>query len=113
MRTPTEHKAPRHRRRVHAFRQRDEVDLEISKRHRAELAGLAEFERELTIERIRAGVDAYRERSDGAWGRRPRPVETDRLRALLIAKIPLRQIARELNIPRTTLRRAIQRAADE
>jgi len=77
------------------------------------LAGLAEFERELTIERIRAGIDAYRERSGGAWGRRPRPVETDRLRALLIAKTPLRQIARELNIPRTTLRRAIQRAADE
>lgn len=75
------------------------------------IAGLAEFERDITIERIRAGIDAYRETHHGRWGKAARPVDTERLRALIAARTPLREMARELGVPRTTLRRLVERLA--
>ncbi len=74
------------------------------------IAALAEFERSVTIERIQAGVAAYREKH-GVWGRRWALDDATLAdaKAMQTAGMPLRAIARQLKRPRTTLRRALGR----
>ena len=72
----------------------------------------AEFERQVLIERTKAGLDAARRR--GAQLGRPRvhvPVaEAIRLRR---QGLSLRQVARKLKVGVATLHRALAKAADE
>lgn len=71
------------------------------------LGAIAAFEASLIRERVRAGVRAKMAQG-GAWGRRPSlpPAIVERARKLL-ARQGLRAIARRLEVPRTTLRRAL------
>ena len=76
------------------------------------LGAVAEFERALIRERVRAGLAAARARGV-RLGRRPAlgPRQIARARRLRAAGTPLRLIARTLRIPRTTLRRALTQGA--
>lgn len=70
------------------------------------IAALAEFERELIIERVNAGIAAAKLR--GRSGGRPRVrVELGRARALRSAGWSMRQVAAELKIGVATLHRAL------
>ena len=76
------------------------------------LGALARFEAAVNRERVIAGVQAKRARQGGRWGRRPvlGAAIVDRARHLLLTKRQsLAAIARSLDVPRTTLRRALQR----
>ena len=76
------------------------------------IAGLAQFERDVTIERIRAGIAAYRE-AGKPWGRQGSVIDLEVLRTLANTGTPIRQIARELGVPRTTVRRLLVKLRDE
>lgn len=71
------------------------------------LGAVAEFERELIVERVRAGLN--RAKAQGVKIGRPR-VAVDVRKALAMRNEGLgyKQIARELGIPRTTLYRTLQ-----
>ena len=71
------------------------------------LAAVAEFERALIVERVRAGM--ARAKADGTRIGRPR-VAIDIRRALELrnAGLGVKQIARQLGVPRSTLHRALQ-----
>lgn len=74
------------------------------------IASLAEFERELIVERVKAGLAAARRR--GRRGGRPRVrVDIGRALALRGSGMPLRAIARELGIGVATVSRALERRA--
>jgi len=78
------------------------------------LAAIAEFERGLIRERVRAGVRATIQRQGGRWGR-PTVMtrrQLERARRLHRDAMPLREIARALDVPRTTLRRALEPARE-
>lgn len=73
------------------------------------LGAIAEFERALIRERVRAGVRATMQRQGGRWGR-PRALSVRQLaqaKALRAQGHPLRTVARLLGVSRTTLRRAV------
>jgi len=72
------------------------------------LGAVAKFEASLIRERVRAGVRA-KMAAGGPWGRRPTlgPLIVARARRLLSRRRGLRTIARQLKVPRTTLRRAL------
>jgi len=76
------------------------------------LAAIAEFERGLIRERVRAGVHATILRQGGRWGRPAAMTarQLERARRLHRDAMPLRKIARTLDVPRTTLRRALEPA---
>ena len=70
------------------------------------LAMIAEFERARLQERVRAGL--ARARAQGVrLGRRERHIPLDQLDS--IRGLPVREAARRLGVPRTTLRRALGR----
>jgi DNA invertase Pin-like site-specific DNA recombinase len=71
------------------------------------LSAIAEFERELIRERIKAGLN--RTRSEGTKLGRPR-IGFDIAKALRLRQTGsgYKQIARELGVPRTTLYRGMQ-----
>jgi DNA invertase Pin-like site-specific DNA recombinase len=68
-------------------------------------AALAEFERELIIERTKAGLSAARAR--GRMGGRPRKMDADTIRMAMAAmtnpKAIASEVARRLNITTSTL----------
>jgi len=73
-------------------------------------AALAEFERDLTRERVMAGLAAARR--DGRVGGRPRaitPTAMAKARDLLAAGWTLKSVAEDLNVNRTTLWRELNR----
>jgi DNA invertase Pin-like site-specific DNA recombinase len=73
------------------------------------LASLAQFERELTAERIAAGVAAYRARK-GHWGRKP-TVTADSLETaqlLIAAGKSITETAQRIGVGRSTLYRALK-----
>lgn len=73
------------------------------------LGAIAEFERALIRERVRAGVRARMQRQGGRWGR-PRALSVHQLaqaKTLRAEGRPLRTVARLLGVSRTTLRRAV------
>ncbi|MDQ6794343.1 MAG: recombinase family protein [Chloroflexota bacterium] len=76
------------------------------------LAAISEFERDLTRERVQAGVDAARARGR-RWG--PKTVMTARrlsaLRELEAGGVPRAEIARQLGVGRATLYRHLAEAA--
>jgi DNA invertase Pin-like site-specific DNA recombinase len=70
------------------------------------LAAVAEFERSLISERVRAGMRAAARR--GKRSGRPRTkVETDRVRDLRASGASWMEIARDLGVPRTVCQRAV------
>ncbi|XKH58355.1 recombinase family protein (plasmid) [Citricoccus nitrophenolicus] len=74
------------------------------------LAVLAEFERELLVERTKEGLQQAR--ADGVKIGRPRAIDDDQAKmyaGMLSAGQSLSQIARTFGLQRTTLRRAIER----
>jgi DNA invertase Pin-like site-specific DNA recombinase len=76
------------------------------------LASLAQFERELTAERVAAGVASYRART-GKWGREPK-VSADQLdaaQALIRGGRSVTATAAALGVGRSTLYRALKDAA--
>jgi DNA invertase Pin-like site-specific DNA recombinase len=71
------------------------------------LGSMAEYERELIRERVRAGQ--ARARAQGVrFGRRPRPIDLDELRRRREAGQGWRRIARAMKTPTSTLRRKFQ-----
>ena len=76
------------------------------------MAALAAFERELTAERVAAGVAAYRDRH-GRWGRRPvvTPEQLDTAKVLLAAGRSVTDVAGRIGVGRSTLYRALQNNA--
>jgi putative DNA-invertase from lambdoid prophage Rac len=74
------------------------------------LGAFAQFEHALIRERVIAGVREKRRQQGGRWGRRPTlPAQVvQHARQLLEQKQPLRTVAQALNVPRTTLRRALE-----
>ena len=75
------------------------------------LTDLAEFERELILERTRAGL--ARARAKGVrFGRKPKPVDRDRLarvHALKRAGLSIRGIAQQVGLPRSRVDRLLRR----
>jgi DNA invertase Pin-like site-specific DNA recombinase len=70
------------------------------------LAALAEFERGRIQERVKAGL--ARARAEGVrLGRPRRRIDPKKLAG--VANLPLREAARRLGVPRTTLQRAVAR----
>jgi len=70
------------------------------------LGAIAEFERARIQERVRAGL--ARARAQGRkLGRRERQIPEDQL--ALVRGLPVREAARRLGVPRTTLQRALAR----
>src|SRR5262245_7504071 len=75
-----------------------------SKDRRPALAALAEFERARIQERVRAGL--ARAKAQGVrLGRPPRRVDPERLAS--VAGLPVREAARRLGVPRSTLQRCL------
>lgn len=76
-------------------------------------AALAQFERELTRERIKAGLEAARKRGR-TGGRRHKLDETQAKTVVLMTqnKIPLEQICEELDISRATYFRYLKTARE-
>jgi len=77
------------------------------------LAAVAEFERALIRERVRAGVRAKIARQGGRWGR-PRVLTVrllERVKRMRVANKSVRAIALELGLPRTSVRRALGQLA--
>lgn len=75
------------------------------------MAALAAFERELTAERVAAGVASYRART-GQWGRRP-AVTAEKLehaRMLVAGGASVASVAETLGVGRSTLYRALAEA---
>jgi DNA invertase Pin-like site-specific DNA recombinase len=73
------------------------------------LASMAEYERELIRERVRAGQE--RGRAHGVkLGRKPRPVDLEELRRRRAAGQGWRRIARALKTPRSTFGASFRRA---
>ncbi len=70
------------------------------------IASLAEFERELIVERVKAGMAAAHRRGRRAGRPRVR-VDVVRARALLAEGVSLRQIAVKLGVGGATVRRAL------
>lgn len=70
------------------------------------LAALAEFERELIVERTRAGI-AEAKRQGKHCGRPRKVFRRDRAEELRSKGVSWRQIARELGVPFSTVRRAL------
>lgn len=76
------------------------------------MASFAQLERAITRERQADGIRAAKER--GAYRGRSRKLTDDQLleaRTLIEARVPKAEVARRLNIDRTTLYRALDRAA--
>lgn len=70
-------------------------------------SAFAQFERDLIVERTIAGMAAAKRR--GAKIGRPRTrFDLELARELLLFRIPMREIARRLNVPKTTLARALR-----
>jgi len=70
---------------------------------------VAQFERDLIVERVRAGI--AHARSLGKQIGRPRVyVDADQVIRLRNEKLSLREIARKLNIPVSRVRRALARS---
>ena len=72
------------------------------------LGAFAEFERSLIRERVQAGVDRAR-RKGKTLGRPRRKVDVKRARQMIAAGRTQRQVAMALRVPRSTLRRALER----
>ena len=70
------------------------------------VAALAEFERELIRERVRAGLAAARRRGKHL-GRPHRVIDIERARALLAARVGVKETARRLGVSPRTLRRQL------
>lgn len=70
------------------------------------VAALAEFERELIRERVRAGLAAARRRGKHL-GRPRRNVDLDRASALMASGVGTKEIARRLGVSARTLRRQL------
>ena len=73
------------------------------------LAVFAQFEREMIVENVKAGIDAYRAKN-GKWGRPPRAqMKKERAQQLKDAGLKPDQIAAELQISRAAVYRLISR----
>jgi DNA invertase Pin-like site-specific DNA recombinase len=71
------------------------------------IAAMAEFERELIVERVRAGLAEAKRK--GRVGGRPRiAVDLAQAQALRAQGVPQREVARRLRVTDTTLRRALR-----
>lgn len=73
------------------------------------IAAIAEFERDLLRERVKAGMQAAKAKGKRI-GRKPATLDMERARGLLAAGQSQVAVARALGVPRTTLRRAVARA---
>ena len=73
------------------------------------LAAVAEFERSLISERVRAGMKMAIRRGRGC-GRPRRSVEADRVRKLRASGVSWTEIANVLGVPRTVCQRAVANA---
>lgn len=73
---------------------------------------LAQYERALIRERVKAGLDAARRR--GRRGGRPRRLDSERIAAAqsLLANMTVSAAARSIGVPRSTLVDSLKRAAD-
>lgn len=66
------------------------------------LAWVANMERKVLKERVKAGVAEYRDKN-GRWGKRPREPNQAKVEKMLGEGMKLAQIAREMKIPPSTL----------
>lgn len=72
------------------------------------LAAMAALERELTVERVKSGIENYRqENPEKGWGRRRVAIDVPRALELRSQGLGYKQIAKALNVPRTTLYRTL------
>lgn len=72
------------------------------------LGAIAEFERSLIQERVKAGISRKRaENPTGAWGRPRRAIDVPRALELRAQGLGYKQIAKALGVPRTTLYRTL------
>ena len=71
------------------------------------MAAMAEMESGLISERVKASYARVKSKG-GAWGRKPVPVDTAIVQALLSNGYSYRQISDELGIPKSTLNRAVK-----
>jgi len=64
----------------------------------------AEFEREIIRDRVRAGVKAKREKTNGIWGRRNVTDEIQtKIQELIDQGVPIRTVAKQLNVAKGTV----------
>lgn len=68
---------------------------------------IAEFERELIRERVKAGIEAAKRRGK-RFGRPPRVVDAEEIRRLHKQRVPWTRIANELGVSRRTAKRRAQ-----
>lgn len=66
------------------------------------LAWVANMERKVLKERVKAGVQEYRDKH-GRWGKRPREPNQAKVEKLLSQGMKLAEVAREMKIPQSTL----------
>ncbi len=66
------------------------------------LAWVANMERKVLKERVKAGVQEYRDKH-GRWGKKPREPNQAKVEKLLGQGMKLAQVAREMKIPQSTL----------
>lgn len=73
------------------------------------LAVFAQFEREMLVENVKAGIAAYRAKHGGKWGRKP-IARDQRIRILQLASegVPKVEIARRLAIGRASVYRLLK-----
>lgn len=76
------------------------------------LGAIAQFERDLTVERVRAGIDHAR-RLGKRIGRPPVLIDAEPIIRLRNEGLSLRAIARKLGIPVSRVRRALERSTTE
>lgn len=68
------------------------------------LAVIAQFEREIINENVKLGIDEYRRKNDGRWGRRQTPAHVvEKLRRLVKQGRTKREIQEETGLPRSTV----------
>ena len=71
------------------------------------LAVFAQFEREMIVENVKAGIETYRAKN-GRWGRPPRAqMKKERVQQLKDAGLKPDQIAKELQISRAAVYRLL------
>lgn len=76
------------------------------------LGAVAELEKNIIRERVNAGLDRAK-RKGVKLGRPEREVDVERAREMLASGRTQRQVAMALRVPRSTLRRALQREATD
>jgi len=73
----------------------------------------AEFERDIIRDRVKAGVKAKSEKTNGVWGRRNVAPEIQTQIPELISKgVSIRQVAKTLHIAKGTVQKYMKQAAE-